>query len=177
VSLITPTEVRARIETDLPDAEIQRAIDAEEAAIIDLFGAHTANIVETRRPGEGDERLTTSRPISAVVSITETYTATYGETTTTLAASDYAVEGRRTIRRKIGGTYPRTEWAPLVTITYTPTADTARRSLALMDLVHLAITYSPTSQETVGDVRTQTGDRDADRAKILRRLDTGRLIA
>lgn len=176
-SLISVADVRARVETDLTDADIQMAIDAGEAEIIRLHGPHASTITEYRRPSMEVQRLQTSRPVSSITSITETYTATYGETTITLATTDYSLEGVRTIRRKIGGAYPRTIWAPLVTIVYVPVDDSARRKLPLMKLVQLALRYEAASLTLVGDARTVHVDHAAERARILGGLDNGRLLA
>ena len=172
MSLLTTTEIRQHIETDLLDAALQLRIDEAEAEIIARYGAHSAARTERFTPGPADEYIWTSRPIGAVTSIKERYYGTMGETEITLVAdNDYFIESERQIRRKIGGSYPSTMWRGLVTVVFTPaTADDARRKGVLIDLVKLALRYEGAQSTSMGDASVSHVDYPLERQRILSRL-------
>lgn len=169
-ALLQAADFTGLVEHDLTAPNLQLIIDAEDASIVELYGAHTGDVAESFSPGSHDEYLFLSRRASTITSITETYVATYGETTITLAASDYTFESSRRIRRKIGGQYPRSIWAPRIVVTFTPVDESAKRKLVLVELVKVALRYDAASMTMVGDTRVMHVDREVERAKILGRL-------
>lgn len=168
---LTVTQIRELVETDLIDSALQRIVNDAHEMILEYHGPHTGDVTERFLPGSGDTFIFTKRRITSVTSIKETYTGNLGETVNTLAASDYALESGRQIRRKIGGTYPRSFWAPMVTVTYSPADELVRRQRVLVDLVRLGVRYEAAQMTQTGDSRIQHVDVEVERSKILRRLD------
>lgn len=173
-SLLTTDEIREHVETDLEDTALQLRIDEAEADIVRLFGAHTGAVTERFTPGPDDPYLFVSRDIDAgqAIVITETRNTYAGETAVVLAASDYAIEGDRQIRRKEGGTNSATSWAHMTAVTYTPADESARRKGVLIDLVKLACAYQAVQKAEIGDVTVWHVDYARERNAILRRLAT-----
>ena len=150
-ALITVTQLREHVETDLVDAALQRVIDDADAAIVERYGAHTGNVVETR--AGGGRLIFLERPVTAVVSIAEYNGMPFDETLTNLVADDYRLwYGGRAIERLASGTNARTAWGDRVVITTTPAAETARRTRVEIDLCRVALTYAGVvKNESAGD--------------------------
>jgi hypothetical protein len=175
-SLITTTQLRAHLSTTLSDAALQEIIDAEEAAIVERYGAHTANQVEEFEDECPGALLFPKRKVSSVVSIVEKWANMFigGYSGTTLDASDYEiVPGGKEIRRLPSGTNPLSSWGQRVTLTYVPVADTARRVMALVALCTLSANYrAGLKSESVGggEYSYTAGDLQGEREQILARL-------
>lgn len=178
---ITVSLVREHVDTDWTDNAVQRAIDAADAEIVRRYGDHTADRVEVHRPGPGDVFIYTDRKIGSITSITETFTGPLGETVQTLSASDYSLESGHTIRRRADGPHGGLfwtdgrwpSWPRIVTVTYSPQDDSARRVMVELSLVQLAINYQPgVDMVSLGgkEVQMQYGDMVREREKILRQL-------
>lgn len=167
MALLTATEIREHVDTDLGDTALDRLLADADAEIVRRYGAHTANQVETFTPPPGSTTIMLDRPVSAVVSVVETEE---DESDTTLAASDYELQSERTLRRKGDGTNPASTWAPIVVVTYTPDSDNARRIGVTIDLVKLAVQYQAAQSVSVGDVSISHVDHARERETILRRL-------
>lgn len=171
-ALVTASDVREHVETDLSDTALDRLIADADAEIVRSFGAHTGTVTERFTPGPSDERIWTARPIASITSITETYVNASGESPVTLAVTDYEVEGDREIRRTAGGTNSSSEWRGIVTVVYTPSAttETARRKRVTIDLVRLACRYEGASASKAGDFSVNHVDYERERSRLLRRL-------
>jgi hypothetical protein len=170
--------VKARIETDLDDAEVQAMIDGIVTEIERRYGPN-GPITEHR----GDERELLShrrfidvvRPIDTgaaieLVEIEPPNTGAAGNETT-LAANDYRVlHGGRTVERLVDGTNGRMYWAPLVRITYTPLSDAAQREEAVIRLMQLAINDRGLASERAGDWAASYRDGGVEAEKILASL-------
>ena len=172
MSLLTPDDIRQHIDTDLGNEALQRLIDDAEDDIVRAYGPTTGTVTERFTPGPGDAWIFTSRPISAITSITELRSTYAGETDVTLGSADYVLEGTRQIRRKQGGTNSASSWGPLTTIVYTPADDTDRRKRVLIDLVRLALRYDATRSGSVGDTSVTHLEYEAERTRLLTRLGT-----
>lgn len=170
MALITATELREHVDTDLGDTALGRLLDDADDEITRRYGAHTGSQVETFRPTPHSVLLHTDRSISAVTSITETFPAEIGETTNTLTSGDYGVEGNRTLRRKATGSYSASCWAPLVVVTYTPVADSDRRARVTIDLVRLSVQYQAVQSHGLGDASVSYSDYARERELLLRVL-------
>lgn len=170
MALLTATEIREHVDTDLGDTALDRLLADADAEIVRRYGAHTANQVETFTPPPGSVTLQVDRPISSIVSIVETEETDIGESDVTLAASDYEIMRERTIRRVSGGLHSSTTWGSIVVVTYTPDSDNARRIGVTIDLVKLAVQYQAASSVAVGDVSISHVDYNRERERILRRL-------
>lgn len=165
-ALITVAQLREHVETDLGNDALQRIIDDADAVIVERFGAHTGNVVETR--SGGGRLLFLDRPASAVVSITERLGMPYDETTTALVANDYRLwYGGRAIERLASGDNPRTNWGDRVVVTSTPAAETARRTRVEIDLCKVAIQFDGTESMTVGDHSQTNPEYDVARERVL----------
>lgn len=164
MALLTVAEVRAHVESDLDDDAFGRLIDDADAEIIARLGA-LASSVEVHKGGT--ERIWPHRKVSSITSIVERI----DEQNTTLVATDYALDSdSRALERLQGGSNPRSEWAPQVTVTYVPVDETARRKRLLVDLVKLANRYAGVRGEGVGPVRAEYGDYEAERNALFRSL-------
>lgn len=159
-TLLAPADVRGHVETDLGDPALQRLLDDADAEIVKRYGPHAGNVSEVIDGREG--LIFLSRPVAAIVSITETT----GVTDRVLAVNDYrSWFGGRALERLDSGTNGAEEWAERVTVVYTPSSDQAQRIRVELDLVKLAIEYDAITAETTGDYsRTMpnyTEERDA----------------
>ena len=164
MSLMTPAEIKAHVETDLTDAALQELIDAAEQ---DIDTAHGALATQTDELlGKKSLNLWPTRPITTVTSITETV----GATDTVLSADDYKLlHGGRQIERLSTGTNPRIEWGDRVKIVYAPEDETARRKGILVKLVKFDLAYNGLASEKVGDYSSQSISQITtdERARIL----------
>lgn len=173
-SLITPTQLRAHMSTDLTDAALQTIIDAEEAALNDYFGSLGTQIEEFDDATPGD-LIFPARTISTITSIVEKFPDTFlgGYQSTTLDTTDYEiVPGNKSIRRLGTGTHPLTSWGRRVVLTYTPSQETAKRVLVLINLCKLNAVYNGLKSEMVGggEYSMTKEEYDAERFKIMNGL-------
>jgi hypothetical protein len=160
-TLLAPADVRGHIETDLLDPAIQRLLDDADAEIIRRFGAHVGNVSETI-DGRA-QLLAVSRPVQAVVSVTERI----GVTDTLLDATDWQLWYGKVLERRTDGTHGGTGWGDRITIVYTPVADTSQRARVELDLVKLAIQYSALRTQSSGDYAETAPDYEDERETIL----------
>lgn len=163
--------VKARIETDLGDGELQSMIDAAAADIVARYGplaeitvylgddrdlAARRRFVHPLRPVDADEEI-------VVVEI-EPANAGAAANETTLQPDDYRLlHGGRVIERLVDGTNGRLFWAPMVRLTYTPVSDQAQRDEVTIKLVQLDLSYRGLDKsERAGDwARGGATDPDA----------------
>ena len=170
MSTLSTAELEAQIETDLSDTALQQIIDACERDIDDYVGPATGHIVEFEPVMQTVLMLPV--PAASITSIVEYTDAQSDPTKTTLSADDYELsDDGREIRRLSDGTNERSTWGFHVVVTYAHAADTDRRKQVAIELARLEITHSGYSRETVGDWSASTVDLDAERKKILRRLN------
>ena len=166
MALLTKTELKEHVETDLVDDAVNRLLDDAEAEIIRRFGAHVTQVDE---PLGGDKYLFPSRPITTVTSIVETV----GTTDTTLAADDYKlIHSNRQIERLGDGTNGRLTWGDRVKITYVPSDNQDTRKRVQIDLVKLAIQYDVVRTVESGNYSATFPDYEKERDKILGRLES-----
>jgi hypothetical protein len=173
-ALITPTNIREHIETDLTDAALQRLIAAADQEIVETLGEHNPTGTVTETHVGGDKGLFLNRPAASITSITEYR----GTTTTVLVAADWrAWYGNRVLERlSLDATNPQGEWAERVDVVYTPVDDDNARIGATIDLVNLAIRYTGLQSERVGDYASTAMHHAKERGHIIARLDRKSLI-
>jgi hypothetical protein len=161
VSLITPADVTALVDTDLTDAELQVVIDREEAALASLIGPLTGVRTEVfylTHP-QADARLTLRRPTDAVEVFDN------GD----IVASDDVrlLADHRTLLRLASDTYVYAKWIGPVEATYEPN-DQATLERVLIELTSLSINAPSVSgglaSETIGsysytNARTMTAQQ------------------
>lgn len=165
MSLVTPTDITARIKTTLAPAELQAVIDQAEADVIAAYGAHyvsgTTTVTETLVGGLASLYL--RRPLTSVTSVSDDGVA--------LAATSYrlwASQGR--VERLPAGTL----WGSVVVIVYVPADDNLRRKAVIIDLVRLDLDRTALKSESIAqEYRYDAPDWDVERAAILRRLKIG----
>ena len=170
-TLLTPTELRDHIQTDLVDLALQRVLDAEESEIIRRYGAHAS---QTEMLTGGNARLGLSRQAASVTSVTEVAS----EVTTVLAADDYRLWYGTSLERLMTGTNPRQYWGDRVTVVYVPTERNAQRTLALVNLCKLTLAYEGVKSQSIGqsDYSMTAMDYRQERERILRSLASRGLV-
>jgi hypothetical protein len=163
LSLLTIAEARALIASGLSDANLQAAIDREEAWLPSIVGTLTGERSQTFyiRSTDQDDPLLLQRPTGAVT-VTDDGTA--------LAGSAVRLLRGGTILEKATGS-----WNGTVVATYTPTDEDVVKA-ALIDLVRLRITSSPFVAETAGPYSYQRGGSDATRSIEASRLRIARSL-
>lgn len=169
MTILSVEEFRTFAETALEDDPLQVFLDAAEAEIVRSAGPGGQT---TELFGGGLRIISLSRPADSIDSITETiYT-----TVDTLAADDYLLyPGGYLIERLQTGTNGRWRWWGRVAVTYTPADEEALRKAIQVDLVKLALSYSPgLTSTTIGSWTEQyqqaIGAHADERDSILARL-------
>lgn len=167
MALLTVTQLREHVETDLPDAALERILDAEDAEIVRRFGSATS---ASETLAGNALLLFLSRSPGTISTITETEADNL--TTTTLAADDYRLWPGGILERLATGTNGRSAWAPVVTVTYAPTDDQAQRIHTLIQVCQLAARYTGVVQESVGqgDYAITLQDYRRERERLLSQL-------
>jgi hypothetical protein len=165
MSLITTTEIAARIKTTLTQDELQSVIDQAEADVIAAYGAHhvngTTTVLETLVGGLSSLYL--RRPLASVTSISDD-----GATLTATAYRLWASQGR--VERLPAGTL----WGSVVVIVYVPADDNLRRKAVITDLVRLDLDRTALKSESIAqEYRYDAPDWNVERAAIVRRLKMG----
>lgn len=164
MSLLTTDEVRARIETELGDSDLQDAIDQEEADLAARIGALSGSRTETFYPDHSAERLYLRRPTSAVTVTNDGDAVTLGDDD-----GEYRLLAHGTVLHLVSDT-----WGEVVTATYSPN-DSDRVKRALIRLLRLTLTDSGNvTSERIGQYsyqKAQTpGADEATREAIIRSL-------
>lgn len=171
--LLTTTEIREQVQTDLSNAALKKIYDAELKRIEVKVGKNTG-VLETKFAA-GLVDMFTQRPIGTITSIKER--ATPDATQVTLAADDYRTFGPRGLRRLATGTNAASYWGQEVEVTYNPIDDIDRRNLALVELVRIAVEERAIASEKDGDYEAKYKDPMRARRETLASLGTGLPIA
>ena len=163
MSLVTPTDVKALINTSLSDANLQTVIDRVEAQITARIGApqtdaYATEVVKTMR-GEG-EYLFMPTEIYSVSSIVED--------TNTLTSDQYQTWAGGVIERLPDDSH----WGDRVVVTYKPTDDRLVRAQVIIDLVRLVIERTAMKSESIASEYSYTApdNWDAEFRKAMKRL-------
>jgi len=163
MSLVTPTDVKALINTSLSDANLQTVIDRVEAQITARIGApqtdaYATEVVKTMR-GEG-EYLFMPTEIYSVSSIVED--------TSTLTSDQYQTWAGGVIERLPDDSH----WGDRVVVTYKPTDDRLVRAQVIIDLVRLVIERTAMKGESIAGEYSYTApdNWDAEFRKAMKRL-------
>jgi hypothetical protein len=162
-SLVSPTDVKALINTSMSDANLQTVIDRVEAQIIKRIGApqtdtYETEIVKTMR-GEGPY-LFTPAEIYSVVSIVEDDNS--------LTSDEYQTWAGGVIER-----LPMNEsWGNRVVVTYKPVDDRLIRAQVVIDLVRIEIERTAMRSESIAGEYSYTApdNWDAEFRKAMKRL-------
>ncbi len=172
MTILTTTELREHIETDLGDDALQRLADDAESLIIATAGetgSRTENFNAFGFPSGRDRVIFAALAIDTITSINER--DDLDGDPTTLSSDDWEKQGKRQLFRLGGGTNPRSLWAQHVTLIYQPVVDTTIRKMVQVDLVKLENMFSGAAREEQGDFEVWHKASD-DATKILARLKT-----
>ncbi len=164
MALLTVTQLREHLETDLGDDALQRILDAEEGEIVRRYGspALASEMLEG-----GDTWLVLERTPASITSITETV----GDVDTVLAADDYRLWSGGRLQRLADGTNPHSDWGDRATIVYVPRDESAQRTLALIQLCKLAVAYQGVKVHSVaGDYSETAQEYNLERERLLRSI-------
>ena len=177
--ILSVSELREHVNTDLGDDALQRLLDAAEWAIVNRAGATGAR---TEIASGGYRFIVLARPAASISSVVETagWSDSVGASDITLAADDYLVgAGEMLIERLITGTNQRSVWGARVTTVYTPVDDDPVRIECQIALCQLALNYQPgLAEETIGTwterfTNNSAWSNQAERDSILERLAIG----
>lgn len=162
--------VKERLSPDLSDDELNLLIEEATGEIVRRYGhAVSAGPVTVTLSG-GNRSLFLDRPLDlgADVEVVEID----GDLETTLTADDFHVwHGGRLLERLSTGTNARSRWSNLVTVTYVPIDDTARRDETVIKLVKLSIDYEGgVSREDIDGYSTTFSDYTKERESLLASL-------
>ncbi len=163
--LLTPEDIAALgLESDLPRARLETVVAAIEQEIVSRFGGHASqtDVIED----DGAVVIHASRSVASVSSVVELV----AETSTTLAADDYRLVGKRSLERRPAGTNPRPSWGRRVTLTYEPVDETALRKLVLVELAMLDVRFSGVASESDGGFSEAQADYRRERERVMARL-------
>lgn len=178
MALLTLSEMRTHLETDLTDAALQRLLDAAERQILDVVGPSAAvtETFDSYSQGIGNPSvLYLSRGVAASTNISSIVEREYpGGTGTTLAANDWALRGIRELVRLSDGTNGRTSWAPVVEVAHTPDFSTAIQKEVQSKLVKISANFSGLAGERYGDFDFRSADVAAMTETALASLRGGR---
>ena len=163
MSLVTPADVKALINTSMSDANLQDVIDRVEAQITARIGApqtdaYATEVVKTMR-GEG-EYLFMPTEIYSVSSIVED--------TSTLTSDQYQTWAGGVIERLPEDSH----WGDRVVVTYKPTDDRLVRAQVIIDLVRIVIERTAMKSESIAGEYSYTApdNWDAEFRKAMKRL-------
>lgn len=163
ISLVSPSDARALINTSLTDANLQAVIDRVEAQITERIGAPQTDAMETiitkTMRGEGFY-LFMPAEINAIVSIVED--------TVTLTSDQYQTWGGGVIERLPADSY----WGDRIIVTYKPIDDRLKRKQVIIDLVRLVIQRTAMKSENIADEYSYTAPDNWDTVfrKAMKRL-------
>ena len=172
MGLVTVAVLREHVETDLSDDALQRLLDDAEAAVDKKAGELTTE-TDTYEGEILATALFLSRKASSITTVTEELKdIDGGYEETILSENDFKLRyGGRQMERLPDGDHPRRTWGDVVTVVYTPLDETAERTRVIIDLTRLAVQYNALKSEGVGDYKSASVDYEAEREKILSRLE------
>lgn len=162
-SLVSPSDVKALINTSLSDTNLQTVIDRVEAQVTARIGApqtdaYVTEIAKTMR-GEGPY-LFTPVEIYSVVSIVED--------TNILTSDQYQTWAGGVIERLPEGE----SWGDRCTVTYKPVDDRLMRAQVIIDLVRIVIERTAMKSENIAGEYSYTApdNWDAEFRKAMKKL-------
>ena len=174
-TLIPTDEVEELVRSGLSTSALNRHIDAADASIMDLYGAHSGERTVTLRGNQprperrrywglgsassnyasgsgyyvynqGEWRVHLPYPWAVTVAAVSEYTESEDESDAdTVDATRYALEVGGRALRRLDR-----PWQTFVMVRYTPIDDTAKRALLLADLVKLSVRNEAVQRTSVG---------------------------
>ena len=163
MSLVSPANVKALINTSISDTDLQTVIDRVEAQINARIGApqtdaYATEVVKTLR-GEG-EFIFMPTEIYSVSSIVED--------ASTLTSDQYQTWAGGVIERLP----EESHWGDRVVVTYKPTDDRLMRAQVIIDLVRIVIERTAMKSESIAGEYSYTApdNWDAEFRKAIKKL-------
>lgn len=163
MSLVSPADVKALINTSISDTDLQTVIDRVEAQINARIGApqtdaYATEVVKTLR-GEG-EFLFMPTEIYSVSGIVED--------ASTLTSDQYQTWAGGVIERLP----EESHWGDRVVVTYKPTDDRLMRAQVIIDLVRIVIERTAMKSESIAGEYSYTApdNWDAEFRKAIKKL-------
>ena len=162
-SLVSPTDVKALINTAMSDVDLQKVIDRVEAQVTARIGAPQTDALETEimktYRGEGCN-LFLPTEINSVVSIVEDGVE--------LTAEEYRVWSAGVIERLPSESH----WGDRIVVTYKPVDDRLKRTEVIIDLVRLVIEHTAMKSESVAGEYSYTAPEnwEAEFRRAMKRL-------
>ena len=169
--MLSLTEVRARVETDLNDATLGNIIESEVQALERHVGGESAT--ETQF-ASGLTVLYLRRKPAQITKITERRLVTSDPVT--LAKSDWRKIGIYGLRRLFDGANAASTWGEEVIIEYVPELDHRLRDRVVLDLVQMSVEFRALDKEEVGDWKGEQKDYKKRRNELLSQVREGRSI-
>lgn len=163
--MITVSDLRGRVETDLDDFLLQRIIDAGQEEIARLVGPTT--VTETHY-AHGRSRVILGRKPASITSVTERRMVL--DNPVMLAADDWRQLSPFILLRLPNGTNPAGAWGAEVVVTYSRDVDEALRDRVALDLAAMDAEFRPHESENFGDVKIGSGDYRERRTALLAQL-------
>lgn len=164
MTILTATQLREHIETDLSDDALTRLASAAESLILDVTGSLTSQVDTLRTQAE--QTLFTTRGVLTITTIKERDFP--DDDQTTLSSDDFRLVSGYMVKRLRQGTNPRIFWAAEVEVTYAPDIDTAMVEGVQIELVRLAVVNAGAQRERHGDFDFWHQDRaDATKSAML----------
>ena len=178
-TLLTVTELREHIETDLINDALERYNDDVDSDIILRYGpvateTEIFDINPDDYPSGRDKFLSLKRKATSITSITE---QVLNDTPDTLDASDFQLLEERRLERLDTGIAPRNLWGQRVTVVSVPVDTTAKRKGVIIAIVKMDVIYNGFSEERSGDHWSSTAAYNADREAAFKRLEPSPRIA
>ena len=163
MSLVSPADVKALINTSISDTDLQTVIDRVEAQINARIGApqtdaYATEVVKTLR-GEG-EFIFMPTEIYSVSSIVED--------ASTLTSDQYQTWAGGVIERLP----EESHWGDRVVVTYKPADDRLMRAQVIIDLVRIVIERTAMKSESIAGEYSYTApdNWDAEFRKAIKKL-------
>lgn len=162
--------VRARVETDLDDATVQRILDAAVEDVNRRAG-DAASQSETFR-ALGAREIALSRRAADITEVTE-IAHRHGDPVT-LSANDYRRSGDYRLVRTLNGDNPAGCWGFEVQVEYVPEVDAQLRDRVTLDVIQVDAEFRALESEGVGDWDGSYADYQERREAVLAQVREGR---
>lgn len=174
--------VRARVETDQLDPELDALIAEAQSAVRRKFGPDrstaTPLVPITVKDSRGGRIIDLVRPLDEAVTNPAPVVTEYsqgfitGDSQILVKDTDYRIlNGGCTLERLHEGWYHRrVSFGRLVTVAYVPVNDQAERDEVVIKLVIAALKYEAVQAVKVGDVSTTHSDYQRERERLLASL-------
>lgn len=163
-------DVRADTPNDRTDADLQRLIDANVAAINRSSGNATSDTQTD--DASGSAWIFLNRLSVSITSVTER--RRNSSAAVTLAADDYRKVGDRKFLRLADGTNPASTWGREVVFTYVPEIDADVRDVVTLKLCKMDLEFQAFDREKSGsDWEGEQKDYKTRRRNVFREIREG----